>query len=275
MTAPDQLKAGITAVFDRAAATYDQVGLDFFRRIGQELVGRTAPSPGERVLDLGCGRGASALPAARAVGPTGRVVATDLAPTMVDGLRQQARDLPWLTAELGDAEQPPAGPWDVVQASLVLFFLPGLSEALDRYREVLAPGGRLGFTWFGRGDDSWDDVQHIIRQAIPEDRRPPDIPRSGPFSSVEAQHLLLSEHGFGQATTETFRVELSFRDPDHWWSWTWSQGQRHLLEQLEAAGGLEEARHRVDAVLEQRHRDGTLVWWTEVRCTLAQALPPT
>jgi ubiquinone/menaquinone biosynthesis C-methylase UbiE len=268
--APEQLKTGVTGVFDRAAATYDQVGVDFFGRIGHELVVRTAPSPGQRVLDLGCGRGASALPAARAVGPTGRVLATDLAPTMVHGLRQQATELPWLKAEVGDAEQPPPGPWDVVQASLVLFFLPGLSDALDRYREVLTPQGRLGFTWFGRADDSWDDVQHMISESIPEDRRPPNLPGSGPFSSVSAQHSLLAEHGFGHAETTDFRVELSFRDPDHWWSWIWSQGQRHLLEQLDATGSLEDTEHRVNVVLDQRHRDGTLRWWTEVRCTVAR-----
>lgn len=271
MPAPDQMKAGIIGVFDRAAATYDQVGLEFFGHIGHQLVRHTDPQPGGRVLDLGCGRGASALPAARAVGPHGGVVATDLAPAMVDSLRQQATDIPWLTAELGDAEQPPSGPWDVIQASLVLFFLPNLSQALHRYRAALAPQGRLGFTWFGRGDDSWADVHSIIRDALPADRRPPDLPRSGPFSSVEAQHSMLAEHGFGRACTETFRVELSFRDPDQWWAWSWSQGQRHLLEQLDAAGRLESTRQRVDAVLEQRLRAGTLRWWTDVHCTVAQS----
>ncbi|PVG82637.1 hypothetical protein DDE18_09685 [Nocardioides gansuensis] len=272
MTAPtpEQLKAGITGVFDRAAATYDQVGVDFFSRIGEELVRRTAPAAGERVLDLGCGRGASALPAARAVGPTGRVVATDLAPTMVAGLQEQAADLPWLTVELGDAEQPPEGPWDVVQASLVLFFLPGLPAALDCYREVLAPGGRLGYTWFGQGDESWSDIQRLLRDGIPEDRRPPDIAKAGPFSSVDAQHAFLEEHGFTRADTSAFLVEVPFRDPDHWWAWSWSHGQRHLLEQLEAAGNLDDVRRRVDAVLTERQRDGSLSFRTEVRCTLAR-----
>ncbi len=88
---PEQMKAGVAGVFDRAAATYDQVGVDFFRPIGRFLVSRTAPRPGERILDLGCGRGASALPAAEAVGPTGAVLATDLAPTMVEARPARSR----------------------------------------------------------------------------------------------------------------------------------------------------------------------------------------
>ena len=80
---PEEIKAGVAGVFDRAAATYDQVGVEFFQPIGRFLVSRTDPQPAERVLDVGCGRGASAIPAAEAVGPTGSVLATDLAPSMV------------------------------------------------------------------------------------------------------------------------------------------------------------------------------------------------
>jgi predicted TPR repeat methyltransferase len=94
---PQARSAAIAGVFDRAAETYDQVGVEFFGPVAEALVERTAPQVGERVLDVGCGRGASALLAARAVGPTGEVVATDRAPAMVRGLREQAGAMPWLT----------------------------------------------------------------------------------------------------------------------------------------------------------------------------------
>jgi len=267
-------KARVAGVFDRASATYDQVGVDFFGPAAAELVRRTGPRPGEAVLELGSGRGASALPAARAVGPSGRVLATDLAPGMLTALHALAADLPWLEVRAGDAERPPAGPWDVVQAGLVLFFLPDLHGALDRVREVLRPDGRFGFTWFGDSDDSWDHVTRLMQALAPA---PPasahgvedDDDRPGPFSSVEAMHTVLLDHGFADPTTSTVRIRVEYADVEQWWAWIWSAGLRALLERLDSHGLLERARTEVGPELERRAAEGTLTWWTDVRCTVA------
>lgn len=263
--------AAIVGVFDRAATTYDQVGVDFFGPVAEALVARTAPRPGERVLDLGCGRGASALRAAVAVGPTGVVTATDLAPAMVRALREQAADLPWLTASIGDAALPPPGPWDVIEASLVLFFLPDLATALDRYRDALSPTGRLGVTWFGEADESWEAELGSIVGGIPEGSRPlGNIAKQGAFESVEALEGLLAARGFGDVTTTQQRIHLEFGDPEQWWDWMWSQGQRSLLELHEANGSLDLVLEQVQPMLEERARQGRLSWWTDIRVTLAR-----
>jgi ubiquinone/menaquinone biosynthesis C-methylase UbiE len=263
--------SGIAGVFDRAAATYDQVGVDFFGTVARHLVDRTAPRHGERVLDLGCGRGASALLAARAVGPSGRVLGTDLAPRMVAGLRERSGDLSWLHAEVGDATDPPAGPWDVVQASLVLFFLPDLGTALDRYRAVLTPRGRVGLTWFGSADDSWDPVHAAVVGALPEEDRPPrNVTSAGPFESVESLERHLRDHGYADVRTTETRVEVTFADAEQWWAWTWSQGQRVLLEAHERHGTLDDLHAVVDPLLREREETGRLDWWADVRCTVAR-----
>ena len=201
---PEDIKAGVAGVFDRASATYDQVGVDFFRPVGRFLVDRTEPRSGERVLDVGCGRGASALPAAEAVGSTGSVLATDLAPSMVEDVRGQSEAMPWLRAEVGDAEQPPDGPVDLIQASLVLFFLPNLDAALARYREVLAPGGRLGLTWFGERDKRWDAVFAALTDDLPESERPPRSTGSG---------AVRLRTGHARAPDHPGLVEPDHRDP--------------------------------------------------------------
>lgn len=268
----EERKAGIAGVFDRAAATYDQVGLDFFGVIGERLVATAAPQPGERVLDLGSGRGASALPAARAVGPTGAVLATDLAPGMVAALGDLAGDLPWLTAEVRDAEDPPEGPWDVILGSLVLFFLPGLDDAVRRYLGELARGGRLAFTWFGDADESWGDIHDALAADIPEEQRPPrGTPRQGPFSGRDAMATFLADAGFAEHRTETHRITIEMTEADQYWQWMWSQGMRYLLEQLDGAGQLTAAQERVQPLLDERlRRDGVLRWWTDVHYTVAQ-----
>jgi ubiquinone/menaquinone biosynthesis C-methylase UbiE len=267
---PEEIKAGVAGVFDRAAATYDRVGVDFFQPLSRFLVSRTDPRPGERVLDVGCGRGASAIPAAEAVGPTGSVLATDLAPAMVSELSEAAGDLPWLRVEVGDAEQPDDGSFDIVQAGLVLFFLPSLDTALARYRDLLAGGGRLGFTWFGEPDTRWEPVFGALTADLPQDeaaRRP----GQGPFASVASMHEHLATQGWTGVSTETLVHEVRVRDADHWFEWTWSQGYRFVLERLEANDLLTAARDRVGRVLdEMAARDGGLTWRAEVHATLAR-----
>ena len=268
---PDEIKAGVVGVFDRAAATYDQVGVEFFQPIGRFLVGRTDPQPGERVLDVGCGRGASAIPAAQAVGPTGSVLATDLAPSMVEEVRRAANDLPWLRAEIGDAEQPQDGTFDIVQAGLLLFFLPSLDTALARYRDVLAVDGRFGFTWFGEPDARWEPVFAALGADLPKDERPSArTPEQGPFASVERMHDHLSAQGWTDVTTETLLHEVRVRDADHWFEWSWSHGYRSVLEKLEARDLLAAAHDRVGRLLvEMSARDGGLAWRAEVHATIA------
>ena len=83
-------------------------------------------------------------------------------------------------------------------------------------------------------------------------------------------HAMLSASGFSDPTTSIQRVDVAFRDPAQWWDWIWSAGLRVLLERLHEHGVLEQAHELVDPVLEQRLAEGTLSWWADIRCTVAQ-----
>lgn len=86
--------SGPAAVFHRVAETYDNVGVPWFRPIAAGLVAELAAQPGERALDIGCGRGAATIPLADAVGPTGTVLGIDLAPRMVELTAADVADRP-------------------------------------------------------------------------------------------------------------------------------------------------------------------------------------
>src|SRR5690242_12936306 len=85
---PAKLKAEST--YNAAADHFDDGPLAFWDRYGQATVARLGLAPGSSVLDVGCGSGASAIPAARAVGPSGRVVGIDLAQRLLELARAKS-----------------------------------------------------------------------------------------------------------------------------------------------------------------------------------------
>jgi SAM-dependent methyltransferase len=104
-----------------------------------------APRPGERVVDLGCGRGGDLLRAAPLVGQAGQVTGVDATERMVEAARERTAGLPQVRVLRGDlaAVPLPDGCADVIFSNCAI------NHARDKaavYREVarlLAPGGRV------------------------------------------------------------------------------------------------------------------------------------
>src|SRR5215217_3631835 len=101
---------------DTAAAGYDRSVGDMTRRIVPALLGAARLAPGQRVLDIATGTGLAAEAAADAVGPTGRVVAADISPAMLDRARERLGTLPNVSFAVEDGQDLgfPAGCFDVV-----------------------------------------------------------------------------------------------------------------------------------------------------------------
>src|SRR5436309_2055517 len=85
---PAKLKAATT--YNAAADHFDDGPLAFWDRYGRGTIERLRLKPGSAVLDVGCGSGASAIPAGKAVGPHGRVVGVDLAERLLAMARAKA-----------------------------------------------------------------------------------------------------------------------------------------------------------------------------------------
>src|SRR5215510_10368537 len=102
LTEPAKIKAATT--YNSAAEHFDDAPLAFWEVSGRCTVERLGLKPGFNVLDVGCGTGASALPAAEIVGPTGKVLGVDLADNLLDIGRMKAaqRQLQNVEFRLGD-----------------------------------------------------------------------------------------------------------------------------------------------------------------------------
>jgi SAM-dependent methyltransferase len=237
----DQRQA-VAGVFDRAAATYDQVGVDFFSTVGATLVADVHVAEGAHVLDVGCGRGAALFPAAAAAGPAGLVLGFDQAPAMVELTASDAaaRGLTNVTVEVQDAQEPrlQAGTFDVVVSSLVVFFLPDPAAALRTWRAALRPGGRLGLATFAdRDDERWAWLREVFpdRDPTATDQREDTGDDPGPFATDDRLHALLESTGYRTPVSRTREHVVTFTAPDAWLRWSWSHGMRMYWERTPEA----------------------------------------
>jgi O-methyltransferase/aklanonic acid methyltransferase len=230
---PEDLNADIAGIFSRAATTYDTV-IPFFETFARYLVDEAAPQPGQRVLDVACGRGVCLRAAAHEVGSSGYVLGVDLSSAMVDLARHDLAGLGLppgsVDVRVGDAEHldVPDESFDVVVCGFGVFFFPDPSAALSESWRVLRSGGRFVASTFVGGGGGYPWIGDIVREIRPASPMPPRSPVATATGLTE--HLLHT--GFVEATTRQVEGRFVFPNVDSYLDWNWSTGTRRLLESL-------------------------------------------
>ncbi|MEU6712000.1 class I SAM-dependent methyltransferase [Nonomuraea sp. NPDC046802] len=231
-------KEYMAGVFDRAAGTYEQVGVPFFAPVAAELVRQAAPEPGDRVLDAGCGTGASLVPAARAVGPTGQVVGLDLAPGMVAAATAEIErhGLSNATALLGDAERAeellPGARFDVVLAGMMLYFLPDPLAAVRSMTGLLRPGGRLAASLLVESSPAEIELLGLVGRVLqPYTADAGSAPFHHMLGTSEELIRLFEDGGLGGVRCDDVVFEVVV-EAERLWDWLWSAARRAPLEAI-------------------------------------------
>ena len=147
----------VRSVFDSVAPTYDVMNdlmSDGLHRLWKRYTLTVAnPQPGQQVLDIAGGTGDLSLAFARKVGPTGRVVHTDINEAMLREGRARLLDtgvvLPTLVC---DAEKLPfaSDSFDFVSVAFGLRNMTNKERALAEMLRTLKPGGKLLVLEFSR-----------------------------------------------------------------------------------------------------------------------------
>ena len=153
--------------WDLAADAYETHWRGPLTPVRDKVLALAALSPGEAVLDVACGTGLVSFPAARAVGPSGRVLGVDLSGRMVGVARTRAdvRRVANAAFERMDAAQLalPDGGFDAVLCALGLMYPPEPERALAEMRRVLRPGGRMvAAVWGARERCGWASLWPIV-----------------------------------------------------------------------------------------------------------------
>jgi len=122
----------------------------------EEMLDMAGVSEGMHVLDLGAGLGDQSIAAARRVGPSGAVLATDRDPAMLEGAREAVAKAGLTNVEtrLMDAQaiEVEPGSFDAVITRMMLMLLPEPAKMLAGAYDALKPGGRLGAIVFASAE---------------------------------------------------------------------------------------------------------------------------
>ena len=227
-------KAQVARLF--SATSTDHPGQALFTHHGQILVDWTGVGPGDEVLDVAAGTGASLLPAARRVGPKGRVVGVDIAAGMVRQLSNAiaAQRLANANAMLGDAEQLPfhEHSFDVVICAFGLFFFPHVDRALLEFRRVLRPAGRLAIATFTKsGSNSIDRTWALIGRYT---EVPPQAETPMRFDDFGRVREVLEHARFVDVEIREEPYVVVLPNANAWWQWIRAMEFREHVDRLPA-----------------------------------------
>lgn len=188
--------------------------------VSERMLDLAGVRPGHRVLDIATGIGEPALLAAGRVGPTGRVVATDLSSRMLDLARERAASLGLTNVEFMEVDADrldfPDGSFDVVLCRWGITSLPNPSTTLGATRRMLAPGGSFATAVWeagARGRPLASLASAVARKVFD----PPSPPHEAPALPGSVRKALEGEMihaGFRDMRIEEMSLALDFPTPE-------------------------------------------------------------
>jgi ubiquinone/menaquinone biosynthesis C-methylase UbiE len=239
MQSKEEVIARAKTVFNAAADHFDHPVLSFWNRFGQGTIDRLALRAGDRVLDVCCGSGASAIPAAAHVGPTGQVLGVDLAESLLElaRIKAQQQGLNNIEFRCGDFETLgfPDESFDAVVCVFGIFFVPDMVAAIQELWRMVRPGGKLAITSWGEA--VFEPGNQLFWRVIEQER--PDLYRSfAPWDKIKHADSLQALLEAGGATQVNVSAETGTHElaaPEDWWTMVLGGGYRGTIDQLDPA----------------------------------------
>lgn len=231
-------KARAAAAYNAAADLFDHPANTFWDRFGRSTIDRLSLRPGQTVLDVCCGSGASALPAAVAVGAEGRVIGVDLAENLLELARAKARQRGLSQAEFqaGDmmSLEFPAAVFDAVVCVFGIFFVPDMPGAVKELWHRVRPGGKLALTTWG--PNFFEPANSVFWESIR--REAPEFHKSfNPWDRISDPASLAAMLRDAGIETDHIVEEAGshpIASPEDWWATLLGSGYRGTIDQLDA-----------------------------------------
>ena len=215
---PMQYKTTTRQQWEDAAEAWHRWGdvlEDWLGEATERMLDAAGVGPGAHVLDVAAGAGGQSIAAARRVGAGGRVLATDISPTILTYAAKAAAEagvtnIETVEADGEELETLGEAAFDAVISRVGLIYFPDQNRALTGMRHVLRDGGRVAAIVYSTPERNrfFSVPVSIIREraALP----PPQPGQPGPFSlgSLEVLETTLTAAGFRDVTVDTLPAPL-------------------------------------------------------------------
>jgi SAM-dependent methyltransferase len=181
--------------------------------IADALIDRAKPKAGERIIDVGCGSGATSIAFAQKVGSSGHVFGIDVSGPMLARARASApKELP-VEFMLADATVHPFDPasFDLLASRFGVMFFAEPSRSFANLRKALRPSGRLAFACWREPRENpffMAPLQAVYKHVPKLPQQGPEDPGPFSFASEARVHRILGEAGFTGIAMEPHDLAL-------------------------------------------------------------------
>ncbi len=171
--------------------------------------------PKQKVLDIACGVGDPAIPAAQRLGRLGRVWAVDFSDEMVDFAAQRAQQLGLTNIDFqkvdGETLQVPGNIFDVCTMRWGLMFMPEPERCLSAAHAALQDEGKIVLTcWAGPEKNPWAAIpMAVIKNYVDVPQPPPGATGIFAFADPERMRAAMASGGFRNIQIEAFNVQAA------------------------------------------------------------------
>lgn len=183
------------------------------RPVSDRLIAAADPKPGDRVIDVGCGCGATTIEFAVRISPGGQVLGLDISEPMLARARERAPQYLPIRFERADATVyafTPGGA-DLVASRFGVMFFADPAASFANLRKGLKPGGRLTFACWREAKQNPFFVlplREAGKHAPPLPEMDPEAPGPFAFANETRVRRILSEAGFAEIVLEPQDLEL-------------------------------------------------------------------
>ncbi len=182
------------------------------------VIERAHLAPDAKIIDVGCGTGATTRAAAR-LAPAGHATGIDVSAPMIEAARRSAaaEAVANVTFAVADAQTNDFAPYaDMILSRFGVMFFDDPVAAFTNLRTALADRGGLTFAcWQPMLDNEWMTVPLMAVLADVDPPPPPDPDAPGPFSFGARDRVaeILAAAGFGDIEIEPFTTEILVGGP--------------------------------------------------------------
>jgi len=188
-----------------------------FHAVNDRLLSRADPKPGEKVLDVGCGTGATTRDFAAKVGPGGLAFGIDISQQLLDRAeeRRAADQTDHVNYLLADAQTHSftQNDFDLLTSRFGVMFFADPVAAFANLMSALRPGGRLSFaSWSAMAENPWFKIPRNAAVALLGEPPPKPSTAPGPLAFADKDYVLdiLRKAGFSDCTAEVEQVTFFF-----------------------------------------------------------------